>query len=162
MLDEYLPGRSDASAPLTLGEFDLLQDCGGDDAFATLAACVTSRTAATGDAIFHAGDESDELFLVRHGVVRVTLSLNGRGYHTLASFGRGNFFGEMTFLVGGARSANAIAMAPVELYVISRAAFDRVTAARPEVGLKVFARLARMLAIRLRRTDAELRAFYDA
>ncbi len=96
---------------MTLGEFDLLQDCGGDDAFATLAACVTSRTAATGDAIFHAGDESDELFLVRHGVVRVTLSLNGRGYHTLASFGRGNFFGEMTFLVGGARSANAIAMA---------------------------------------------------
>ena len=45
---------------------------------------------------------------------------------------------------------------------ISRARFDSYSHAQPVMGVKIFARVARTLALRLRRTDAELRALYDA
>jgi len=105
---------------------------------------------------------ADELYLVRRGVVRITLPLRGGNYHNIASFGRGNFFGEVAFLDRGQRSATATATAAADLFVISRARFDEMSRAHPVVGVKVFARLARALALRLRRTDAELRALYDA
>jgi SulP family sulfate permease len=112
--------------------------------------------------VFKSGDTAGELYLVRRGVVRVMLPLKDGGHHNLSSFGRGNFFGEMAFLTRGPRSADAIATTTVDLFVISRARFDDVSRAHPLVGVKVFARVAGALALRLRRTDAELRALYDA
>ena len=161
ILDEFLPDRGDAAGPLPLGEFDLTREL-DDDPLAALAGCAAERHAAAGEAIFHAGDASDALYLVRRGVVRVTMPLNGSGYHTLATFGRGHFFGEMAFLVRGTRSANAVATSATDLFVIPRAHFDAASRAHPVLGVKIFARLAHTLATRLRRADAELRAFYDA
>ncbi|HVU32135.1 MAG TPA: SulP family inorganic anion transporter [Opitutaceae bacterium] len=159
LLELNLAGRHAEITPLALGDFELMRECGEDDALSPLA---TTRTVGPGESIFMAGDTSDELFLVRRGVVKVMLPLNGRGYHTLASFGRGHFFGEMAFLIGGIRSANAVATTAVDLFVISRTRFDEVSRTRPEVGLRILLRLAQALAVRLRRTDAELRALYDA
>lgn len=104
---------------------------------------------------------SDELLLVRRGIVRVVLPVGG-SHHNLASFGRGSFLGEVAFLDRGARSATAIATTAVDLFAISRRSIDEVSHAQPVVGAKVFARLARALALNLRRTNAELRAYYDA
>ena len=47
------------------------------------------------------------------------------------------------------------------MYVIERARFDTASRAHPLVGVKMFARLARTLALRLRRADVDLRAFYE-
>jgi CRP-like cAMP-binding protein len=55
-----------------------------------------------------------------------------------------------------------VATTPTELFVISRAKFDELSKAHPLVGLKIYARLARALALRLRHTDAEVRALYEA
>ena len=65
-------------------------------------------------------------------------------------------------LASGTRSATAVATTATDLFVISRARFDEMSRAHPIVGVKIFARLARALALRLRSTDAELRAFYEA
>jgi hypothetical protein len=46
--------------------------------------------------------------------------------------------------------------------VIPRARFDEISRPHPLVGVKIFARIARTLAFRLRHTDAELRAIYEA
>jgi CRP-like cAMP-binding protein len=128
---------------------------------APFAPCVTERSYAAGDIIFKCGDPGQELLLVRRGIVRVRLPLKDGGYHNLVSFGRGNFFGEMSFLTREARSAEAIATTATDLYVIERARFDGTSRGYPLVGVKMFARLARTLAVRLRRTDIELRAFYE-
>jgi len=148
-------------APLELVEFDLCREFTADQTLAALAACTEARSFAAGQVIFSAGDAADELYLIRRGVVRIVLPLGGGGYHNLASFGRGNFFGEVAFLDRGVRSANATATTAVDLFVISRARFDEKSRAQPLMGVKVFARLARTLALRLRRSDGELRAFYD-
>ena len=65
-------------------------------------------------------------------------------------------------LDGRARTLNALATTPVDLFVISRARFDEASRTHPLIGVKVFARLARTLALRLRHSDRELRTFYDA
>ncbi|MFZ5493736.1 MAG: SLC26A/SulP transporter family protein [Verrucomicrobiota bacterium] len=163
ILAGHLPTRpSDDAPPLTLADFDLLREFETDQTLAPFAPCVTERSYPAGATIFASGDTGQELFLVRRGVVRVKLPLKDGSHHNLASFGRGGFFGEMAFLTGAARSAEAIATAPTDLFVIDRQRFDAVSRAHPLVGLKVFARIARTLAVRLRHADAELRALYEA
>ena len=148
--------------PLELVDFDLCREFTADQTLAALAACTEARSFAAGQQIFTAGTPADELYLIRQGVVRIVLPLAGGTYHNLASFGRGDFFGEIAFLDRGVRSANATATTPVELFVLSRARFDEASRNHPLIGVKVFARLARTLALRLRRSDVELRTFYDA
>ena len=162
ILAEQLPARPADNAPLALADFDLVREFEADQTLSALASCVVARSFAAGDSVFKNGDPGNELCLVRRGIVRVALPLKDGGHHNLASFGRGNFFGEMAFLTGGHRSANAIATTDVDLFLISRTQFDAVSRAHPTVGVKIFARLARTLALRLRRTDAELRALYEA
>ncbi|MCX6944892.1 MAG: SulP family inorganic anion transporter [Opitutales bacterium] len=162
ILAEHLPARSAAEPPLPLAEFDLCRELSADQTLDALAACAEARSLPAGAVIFQSGGGADELFLIRRGVVRVVLPLGGGTYHNLASFGRGNFFGEVAFLDRGTRSATATATTAVDLFVISRARFDAAARAHPLVGVKIFARLARALALRLRRTDAELRAGYEA
>nr|MBI3611614.1 SLC26A/SulP transporter family protein [Nitrospirota bacterium] len=161
MLEEAHLLQTGPGAPLALGEIDLLTGFDADTLTA-LGACAMERTVAAGRTIFNQGDEGDELFLVRKGSVRIILPLEGGKSHHLATFGRGDFFGDMAFLDRGRRSAAAVATTATDLYVLSRRRFDAVATDHPMVGRKTFARLARALAIRLRQTDAELRALEEA
>ncbi|MEK6608703.1 MAG: SulP family inorganic anion transporter [Myxococcota bacterium] len=157
LLAEARPGPPDEEKVLELHEIDLLREFEAD----TLAAVregVRERSCAAGEKLFATGDAGDEMFLIRRGKVRIVLPLDARTGHHLASFGRGDYFGEMAFLDRGGRSADAVAVAPTDLYVLSRARFDAVSHAHPVEGAKIFARIARALALRLRHTDAEVRA----
>ena len=156
-----LPAPSADAPPLSLGEFDLTREFDTDQTLATLASCVTERTVAAGQLVFKKDDIADELYLIRRGIVRIVLPLKDAGYHNLASFGRGHIFGEMAFLARTTRSANALATTDTELFVLSRTRFDTMFRTQPLVGVKLYARLARTLAVRLRRTDDELRAHYE-
>ncbi|MBI2496483.1 MAG: SLC26A/SulP transporter family protein [Opitutae bacterium] len=161
ILAEHFPTGAGADTPLPLGEFDLLREFVSDQTLAPFAPFVGERSCAAGEVIFKGGDPGQELFLVRRGVVRVRLPLKDGGYHNLASFGRGNFFGEMAFLTKEVRSAEAVATTATDLYVIERSKFDLTSRAYPLIGVKLFARLARTLAVRLRHANIELRAFYE-
>ena len=56
------------------------------------------QTFKAGQKIFSHGDSSDELYFVRKGSVRIVMPLEGRTGHHLATFGRGDFFGELAFM----------------------------------------------------------------
>ncbi len=65
------------------------------------------------------------------------------------------------FWTGPPRSADAVASAETDLFVISRERFDPFAIGRKRVGMTLFQGLALTLdtlAVRLRETDAELRA----
>lgn len=119
------------------------------------------RTLAAGEMLFRQGDQGDELFIIARGEVRIDLPIPGRVSHHLATFGPGDFFGEIAFLDRRPRTAEASARTEAEIYVLSRAAFDRFAKKEPRLAGQVFAGLARILAERLRRTDAELRALEE-
>lgn len=123
--------------------------------------CVETRVVPAGEWVFRQGDAGDEIFFVRKGSVRIQLLVGGRTLH-LASVGRADFFGEIAFLDGGCRSADAVAECACELFVLSRQRFDAVAQAHPRLGQGVFAALARALALRLRAADGEIATLEDA
>jgi SulP family sulfate permease len=152
----------EAARPLELAEIELLRELESDQTMAPFQTAVAMRSVTAGQKIFSLGDKGDELFLVRRGLVRIVLPLERGSHHNLASIGRGDFFGEMAFLDRQTRSADAIAVTDTDLFVVSRARFNEVSRPHPLLGVKLFARLARVLALRLRRTDTELRALHEA
>jgi SulP family sulfate permease len=123
--------------------------------------CVEERTVRAGDAVFSVGDAGDELFLIRRGTVRILLPLKGGQYHHVATFSRGDYFGEMGFIDYQKRSANAIAKTDCELYVLSRKKFNIRVYDNAVLGTRVFARIAKAISTRLRQTDSELSALEE-
>ena len=147
--------------PLGLREIELFRGR-KEETLAALEACMEERIFHAGEAIFHRGDDGDEMFLIRRGAVRILMPLEGRSPHHLATFSRGDFFGEMTFLDGRPRSADAVAHTTVETYVLSRKRFDELTETHKKTAIQLLEAIARELAIRLRHTDNELLALQDA
>jgi SulP family sulfate permease len=126
----------------------------------TLAACehaMEKRSYKTGEKIFGRGDTGDELFLIRKGAVRIILPLSDKQRHHLGTFGRGAFFGEMSFLDGDVRSADAVAFSDTELYVLSRQTFNTMAEEHKKLSFNLMEGIASVLASRLRYTNAELR-----
>jgi SulP family sulfate permease len=63
----------------------------------------------------------------------------------------------MAFLDHAPRSANAIAFTDTDIYALSRRRFDALASEHKRLAINLFDALARMLAIRLRYTNSELR-----
>ncbi|MBI4662590.1 MAG: SLC26A/SulP transporter family protein [Verrucomicrobia bacterium] len=162
ILEEHRMLQKGQEKPLELPEIELLEEFEQDRILTALKAVVKERSYRTGETIFKRGEPGDELFLIRRGIVRILLPLGNGRHHNLATFARGNFFGDMAFLERSIRSADAVATTPTDLFVISRKDFDEASIKTPLLGVKIFARLARTLAIRLRHTDNELRALQEA
>lgn len=143
-------------APLGLGEIELFAGRKAET-LAALDQCMEKRSYKAGDKIFARGDGGDELFLIRRGSVRIMLPINGKQSHHLGTFGRGAFFGEMAFLDGATRSADAIAFTDTDIYMLSRKTFDVFAENHKKLALGLMEGLASVLSSRLRYTDAELR-----
>lgn len=148
-------------ALLKLDEIDLMREF-EPEFVSAMRQCLEKRDFEPEKKIFSQGDSGDEVYLIRRGLVRIVLPLGGEKSHHVVTFGRGDFFGDMAFLDRGTRSADAVAVKPTDLYVLSRARFNEFSLKYPMLGAKVFARLARALAIRLRQTDTELRALQES
>jgi SulP family sulfate permease len=145
---------------LDLKDFDLFR--GFDNkTLSELAACMRELSIEKGQRVFSQGEKGDEIFLIRRGSVRILLPLKGDKQHHLATIGKGDFVGELSFLDLSARSANVEAKVATELYVLSRSRFNKQSYSDPVFGVQVFARLALAIARRLRHTDTELQALEE-
>jgi len=161
-LDEAGLDRADAGELLDLSQIDFLKEL-DPASLVRLRAAFAERRVAAGEPIFLRNGEGSELFLIRRGCVRIVLPLKStHRQHHLAVFGPGDFFGEVAFLARAARTADAIALSDVDLYVIGRTAFDELFLRAPAVSAAFFQRLATVEALRLRDTDRELRRLQDS
>lgn len=156
IIEEAALDRSERSA-LELVDFDVFKGR-KEETMVALAACMTARSFGAGERIFARGDEGDELCLIRRGQVRITLPLADGYCRHLGTFGRGDFFGEMSFLDGAKRSADAVAETEVELFTISRHAFDGLADGHKKIALRLLEGIASALSSRLRYANAEIRA----
>ncbi len=132
-----------------------------EETLAALEACLETRSYKAGEKISMRGDTSDELFLIRRGTVRVVLPVTGKLAYHLATFGRGDFIGEMAFLDREPRSADALAFTDTELFVLSRQRFDKLASEHKKLAIQILEGIARTLAMRLRRANTELRALQE-
>lgn len=145
--------------PLELREIDVFLGR-KESTLAALESCMDKRSYKAGEKIFAQGDAGDEMFLIRRGAVRIVLSLSEKQSHHLATFGRGDFFGEMAFLDPAPRSADALAFTDTDLFVLSRTRFDTLAEEHKKLAMGLVLSVARVLSIRLRYANAELRALH--
>ncbi len=147
----------DPERPLELHEIEFFRQR-KPETLSALEQCMQKRSCPSGTVVFSRGEAGDELFMIRSGLVRIRLPISAQTSRHLGTFGRGAFFGEMSFLDGERRSADAVAFSDTELYVLSRSAFDRLAAEHKRLGQDLMEGLASTLASRLRYANAELRA----
>jgi CRP/FNR family transcriptional regulator, cyclic AMP receptor protein len=95
-------------------------------------------------AIVRAGEPGDTLYVVLDGEVSVQRP-RGRAV-TVAT---GGFFGELSLLDGGPRSATVAARGAVVCFTIRRAVFAKLLRAEPAIAIAILSELA----ARLRRAD---------
>jgi SulP family sulfate permease len=145
--------------PLELHEIDVFLGR-KESTLAALESCMDKRSYKAGEKIFAQGDAGAEMFLIRRGAVRIVLPLNEKLGRHLATFGRGDFFGEMAFLDPAPRSAVALAVTDTDLFVLSRTRFDALAEEHKKMAIGLVLSVARVLSIRLRYANAELRALH--
>jgi CRP-like cAMP-binding protein len=75
-----------------------------------------------------------------------------RDGRTIGTLGPGDFFGEISLLDGGPRTADVVAATPLTAIRIFKKAFDRVVAEEPSVAAAILA----VVAQRLRRAERSL------
>ena len=92
------------------------------------------------ETIVEAGEPGGSFFVIVEGEVRVV-----RGDRTIARAGPGEFFGEISLLDGGPRTASVIAETPVVAIRLFKASFDKVVRDEPRVAGKILAVVARRL-----------------
>jgi CRP-like cAMP-binding protein len=91
--------------------------------------------------IVRENEPGDSLFVIARGDVEVRVSTNGIS-HRVATLRSGQIFGEMSLMMQEPRQATCTAITDTVCYVIDRAAFGALLAARPEIADDVAARLA--------------------
>lgn len=77
-----------------------------------------------GQVLFHQGDPCDAMYLLRSGRIAIEMSVPGLPDHPLTTLEAGTIFGEIGLLLNEPRSATAVAGTPVDLWRISRTAFE--------------------------------------
>jgi CRP-like cAMP-binding protein len=92
------------------------------------------------ETIVDAGQPGGTFYVIVEGAARVA-----RGGKTLARLGPSDFFGEISLLDGGPRTASVIAETPVTAIRIFKRSFDKVVAQEPGVASKILLVVARRL-----------------
>jgi CRP-like cAMP-binding protein len=98
------------------------------------------REVAEGTVLTRKGERGDEFFLIVDGRARVLVSVRKR-----SRLGPGDFFGEMSLLDGGPRSATVVAESAMRLLVIHRRDFARLMTDVPDLPRSLLAVLSRRL-----------------
>lgn len=143
-------------APDFLRSITLLQDL-DDPALAKFAGLLVQRKAPAGAIIFREQDDSDALYLVEGGEVVISKHVQGAVDVVLATFRRGDFFGEMGLFDAGPRSATAQTKIGSLLWRLDRKAFMHILSDHPEMAAKICYRLVSVFIERLRATNEQAR-----
>jgi len=109
--------------------------------------------------LFLENSEGDGLYLIKSGAVKIFRATEEGREKILAIFRRGDFFGEMSLLDGGLRSASAETMEKSVVMVLRRSEFIRLLERFPALSMKIIHALCR----RLRRANEQIEmiAFWD-
>jgi CRP-like cAMP-binding protein len=113
-----------------------------------LAACGVGKSVPRAASIWAKGDPGSSLIAICQGTVKISVpSVDGHDA-VLSVLGKGSILGEIAFLDGRPRTADASAVTDCELFVIERRDFLPLMREEPEIALKMI----ELLCARLRRS----------
>lgn len=112
---------------------------------------------APGETIVRRGEMGDEMYVIIQGAVEVYAGA-GAERRAIARQHRGDVFGEMGLVRRHERSADVVAVEPVEVLAVSERFLQRIQLRYPRIASKVFLNLTRIVSDRLQRmTDQFVR-----
>ena len=117
---------------------------------------IHNRTFIAGEFIFHQGDPGIGLYIIRDGDVEIERENAQKVKNVLATFSKGDFFGELALVDDEKRSASAIAQTDVKLAVIFKPDLDDVISRFPKKGVKILQGISHIIAVRLRQMNEEV------
>ena len=145
----------------SLRNFDVFKNH-KDDTLVDLQACMEPRHLNAGQRLFEAGSQSDEIFFIMQGEVRLDIPLPDGHQHHIATHHQGDFIGELGFLDHRQRIDSATAITDVDVLVLSRSRLDQLADHHKRLGVTLMTEIARVLASRLRQSNDELRVLESA
>ncbi len=122
-----------------------------DDELKQLTTICHEARFAKGQTITTQGEEGDEFYIIRNGLVEVSVS-DGSGLapRTVINLGTGQVVGEMALVDRGPRSATVRCVTDVTVNVIDREAFEQICQANHHIGMVVYRNLAADLSFKVR------------
>ncbi len=118
-----------------------------------LAERVDHVTFAKGHDLFKTGEPGGSLFIVRSGAVELWFKKDSGEKVTVETARAHDFFGEISLLDGGPRTANATCIEAVEMIVVTREDLDELFRLKPAAAMDLLSATGR----RLRETNRLLR-----
>jgi CRP/FNR family transcriptional regulator, cyclic AMP receptor protein len=115
-----------------------------DDERSVLAACMVERPMKVGDVLFKTGDPGDSMFIVHAGAVELFVRDKAGQKIVLHVAEPGEFFGELSLLDGGSRTATGCATVEGELWILDREDLQQLFRKRPDAALDMLAAMGRM------------------
>jgi hypothetical protein len=140
--------------PGSLRRIKILADL-KDAQLAHLAEYMEMQAVSQWSVLFNQGDTSDSMFLVLSGELRARSVVGGKET-ILATFGPGDFFGDMALFDHGPRSADVVANVDSTLLKITSISFDRLTREAPALATPFLQATARTLSARIRADNKRL------
>lgn len=140
---------------LALTDFDLFKDLTASEA-KELNETAKHLSFKKGELIYEHGTRGNSLLLIARGQIKLTLPVKGGQHVHLLTLGKGQFFGEMSFLDGHAHSADAYAIEDTELLNIDRESLAHAIGQDQRMMLIIFKKISLAIAERLRHSNAEL------
>jgi CRP/FNR family cyclic AMP-dependent transcriptional regulator len=132
-----------AADPSFLAEVPLFSSL-DEDELKVLASAVGERELASGDILFRAGEPGDALFIIRSGAIELyATDTTGQKivFHTAKN---GEYFGELSLLDSGARTATAQAVEPTELFTVDRDDLVQLFRKRPDAAMEMLSQMGKM------------------
>lgn len=143
--------------PLELAEIPVFHGQSAE-VLATLRALLSQRQVKAGKRLYKAGETSDELYILRRGLVKVTVPIRKKESYHLSTRVAGNIVGGTDFLDSREHIADAHAVTDVAFYVLSRENFEKITTSHTSLALKLIETIAHNLSERLRAAATEIQA----
>jgi CRP-like cAMP-binding protein len=146
-----MAGMRSAEVVELLARVPVLSTLEGDD-LERIADLAVPRQFEPGQVVFREGDQSDTCYIVREGRARAVREHRGGRTITLATFGPGEFFGELALFEDERRSATVEAIEPTSVVAVLGPDMRRLMVEHPGIS----ARLVIALGRRLRETNERL------
>jgi len=104
-----------------------------------------------GDTVFDQGDPGDHLYVIQAGEVELARE-GAAGQRVVARLGAGDFFGELSVVMGQPHSTRAVAVKTTRLLELDGATLESMCLAQPEIAI----RMIRILVSRLIEAERRL------
>lgn len=141
--------------PLKLSQFEIFKDL-SQSQLDCLERYAKHKTFFAGEQIFKLNQPGHEMMFIANGQVKITLPVTTQKVLHLATMGRGQFFGEMSFMDGAVYSADVYAVEEVQVISIASEAFSLNNQEDQTLLAVITKTIALALAQRLRQTNSEL------